>query len=234
MKALLLLGSPRKKSTSRVLGRTLLSGLAARGWETGELRLHGLLDVQEGRARLLGETASADLIVLAAPVYVDALPAPVMHALEFLAGEPGQAGKGEGAGDAGRAAGGKPRRLAAIFNCGFPEASHNDISLSACRLFARDAGLGWAGGLGVGGGGAVGGRPLAERGRLFARLTRALDMAAEALAAGRDIPDEAVRLAASPAVPGFLYILMAEAGWIASAWRSKSLSRLGARPYFPR
>jgi len=121
-KALLLVGSPRDKSTSQVLGQTLLNALAAKGFECETLRLTGLLDTQEGRARLLGEYLGADLVVLAAPVYVDAPPAAVMRTLEFLAGEitPHENSR--------------TKRLCAVFNCGFPEASHTDVSLDVCRL----------------------------------------------------------------------------------------------------
>jgi hypothetical protein len=107
---------------------------------------------------------------------------------------------------------------------------HNDVCLDVCRLFARDAGLHWSGGLGIGGGGAVGGT-LDARGRLTACLRLALDMAGKALAMGRDIPDEARALAAKPIVPGWLYLLMAECGWLRLAARHGNLFKLGRRPF---
>lgn len=217
-KALLLLGSPRERGTSMLLGKALLEGLASRGWETETLRLAGLLEAQGGRARLIGEFTGADLTILSAPVYVDSPPAPVMRALEFLAGEPGER-PGPGG-----------RRFAAVFNCGFPEAMHNDVCLDVCRLFARDAGLHWAGGLGVGGGGAVGGT-LDARGKLTRNLRRALDMAAQALALDKDIPAQARELAAKPIVSRWLYLLMAEYGWFRLAARHGNLFKLGNRPF---
>ena len=48
-------------------------------------------------------------------------------------------------------------------NCGFAEAHHNDVALDIYRLFARDAGLHWAGGLAIGGGGMFAGKPLKRR-----------------------------------------------------------------------
>ncbi len=217
-KALLLLGSPRERGTSMLLGKGILEGLAARGWETETLRLAGLLEAQGGRARLIGEFTGADLCILSAPVYVDSPPAPVMRALEFLAGEPG-GGPGQGG-----------RRFAAIFNCGFPEVEHTDICLDVCRLFARDAGLHWAGGLGVGGGGAVG-DTLDARGKLTLNLRRALDMAVQALALDADIPDEARALAAKPILSRRLYLLFAEYGWFRLAAKHKTLFKLGERPF---
>jgi hypothetical protein len=216
-KALLLIGSPRSKSTSRVLGEALLEGLLARGWQCETLVLPGLLEAQEGRARLWGEFLGADLTILAAPVYVDSPPAPVLRALEFLAEEPGQKTMA--------------RRFAAVFNCGFPEPGHTTICLDICRLFSREAGLEWAGGLGIGGGGAIDGARLAARGNMTRNLRRALEMAVENLADGHGISLEAQALAAKPIVPAWLYLLLAEAGWWVEAWKRRTLFKLGDRPF---
>lgn len=216
-KALLLVGSPRDRSTSQVLGQAIMDALAARGFQCGTLRLTGLLETQEGRARLLGEYLGADLVVLAAPVYVDAPPAAVMRALEFLAGPENSTNR--------------TKRFCAVFNCGFPESEHTDLSLDVCRLFARRAGLEWAGGLGTGQGGAMDGQPLEARGRITRPLRRALTLAAAALADELPVPQEAVDLAARPLAPHGLYLRMAELGWLAQAWKRRTLFRLDARPF---
>lgn len=216
-KALLLIGSPRAKSTSRVLGEALLHGLTARGWQSETLLLPGLLEAQEGRARLLGEFLGAELTILAAPVYADCPPAPVMRALEFLAEEPGLKAKA--------------RCFAAVFNCGFPEPGHTSICLDVCRLFSREAGLTWAGGLGIGGGGAINGARLADRGNMTRTLRRALEMAADDLAEGRGISRQAQDLAAKPIVPGWLYLLLAEADWWLEALKRRTLFKLGDTPF---
>jgi len=218
---LLLAGSPRGQGVSLMLGGELLARMAALNpaLEQQTVRLTGLLDVQEGRARLLGAFAWADTVLLCAPVYVDAPPAQTLRAMEFLASEPW---KGE-----------PPKRFSAVICCGFPEAAHTDLSLDVCRIFARKAGLQWSGGLGVGGSGALGGASLASRGRMTAGLARALDMAAQALAQGLPVPDQARELAARPLMPKSLYLLLAEAGFLARAWKSRTLTRLNAKPYAP-
>ncbi|GFK96091.1 hypothetical protein NNJEOMEG_03965 [Fundidesulfovibrio magnetotacticus] len=216
MKAVLLVGSPKRAGASAVLGEALLERLQARGVETETLRLTGLLDAQEGRARLHGAFLGADLCVLAAPVYADSLPAPAVRALEFL-DDDGPAPE-------------RPRAFAALVNCGFPEASHTQTCLDACRVFARRTGLRWAGGLGVGQGGVLGEGPLEARGAITASLRKALDLSAHALAAGEDIPEGAVRLAAKPLMPRLLYLAVAELGWLAQAWSRRTFFRLGAKP----
>ncbi|WP_243368404.1 NAD(P)H-dependent oxidoreductase [Fundidesulfovibrio soli] len=218
-RVLLLAGSPRAGGVSLMLGRELLERMAGQGpaMEAQTLRVSGLLDAQEGRARLHAAFAWADTVVLSAPVYVDSPPAQVLKALEFLAAEPW---RGE-----------QPKRFCALFCCGFPEASHTDICLDVSRIFARKAGMEWAGGLGFGGSGALGGETLAARGRMAAPAVRALDLAARALADGRPVPIEARELAARPLIPKPLYLLLAESGFLAQAWKSRSLTRLGAQPF---
>ncbi|WP_243311944.1 NADPH-dependent FMN reductase [Fundidesulfovibrio agrisoli] len=218
-RVLLLAGSPRAGGVSLMLGRELLERMAALDFatEVRTLRVSGLLDAQEGRARLHAAFAWADTVVLSAPVYVDSPPAQVLKALEFLAAEPWR--------------GDEPKRFCALFCCGFPEASHTAICLDVSRIFARKAGLEWAGGLGFGGSGALGGQSLAARGRMAAPVARALDMAAQALTDGRPVPPEARELAAKPLIPKPLYLFLAESGFLSLAWKSRTITRLGAKPY---
>ncbi len=69
----------------------------------------------------------ADAIAIVAPLYVDSLPAELIAALERLV----------------HVRRGRPGHLLAVVNCGFAEASQNDVALDIYRLFARDAGLHW-------------------------------------------------------------------------------------------
>ena len=217
--ALLLLGSPRAGSVSASLGGYLLERLAEAGLVCDTVSLTGLLEAQEGRARLAAAVNMADVVVLAAPVYVDAPPAAVLRAMEFLGSDPLAVRPG------------RPRLLAAVTNCGFPEASHTALSLDMYALFAQTADLAWAGGLGVGGGGALHGKPLAAMGGAGRHVRKALDLAARSLAQGRPIPEEARELAARPAVPKWLYLLFAETGWKAQAWKRRTFFKLGNTPF---
>ena len=59
----------------------------------------------------------------------------------------------------------------------------------------------------------LGGQPLSKIAGHDALGGQALDLTAEALAAGRPVPDEAVRLMAKPAFPPIAYRFMANWGW---------------------
>ena len=216
---LLLVGSAKRPhSNSESLGDYLCQRLAERGFETETQRLYRALRSEEGIEALLAATDRADLIVLAAPLYVDCLPALVIQALERIAAH--CQGRAE-----------KAQRLVALLNCGFPEAAHNDTALAICRQFAREAGFEWAGGLSLGGGQAIGERPLVELGGMMRHAVQALDLTAEALAAGQPIPSEAVEEMAKPFIPAWTYTVMGGLGWRQQAKKHGAQKALHARPY---
>lgn len=170
--------------------------------------------VQDDATRALLE---ADLVVLASPVYVDALPSLVVRALEKVA--------------AGAAAAPRARRLVAIVNSGFPEPEQCALAIGVARAFGRQGGFGWAGALALGGGEAVAGRPVEELGGLGLRLAP-LDRASEALALGNALDALDIEALATPLVPAWLYRQVGGLGWRARA--AKNLVPLGALSAPPR
>jgi hypothetical protein len=121
--------------------------------------------------------------------------------------------------------------LATIVNNGFPEASQNELALAICRRFAQEAGFEWAGGLALAGGGRIGGQPLEKLGDRVRNVIDAFDLAADALAHRRPIPQEAVDAMSKQSVPGWLYRFFGNLGWFQQARKNGILSRLRARPY---
>ena len=121
---------------------------------------------------MLDAIDKADLVLLAFPLYVNSLPAPVIHALETIVMQ--------------RASQGENKHLplfAAIANCGFPEPGHNATALAICENFPRLSNFTWAGSLALGAGeGMIHGTPLNEMDGRVIPLKKALDLAAEALA----------------------------------------------------
>jgi len=86
--AVLLVGSPKglARSAGSRRGSVLLDALQDRGWAQEKVHFLSALRSEEGRAGLLKVVASTDLVILATPLYVDSLPAPVVEALEHLHG----------------------------------------------------------------------------------------------------------------------------------------------------
>jgi hypothetical protein len=217
---LLLVGSARASgtSTSEALGSYLLARLAARGATTSTRFVSR--SARGPRIRtLLDDVDAADLMVLATPLYVDALPSLVTAALEAIARHRTRQDQP------------RPLRLVALLNCGFPEASQCDTALGICRSFARHAYVGWAGGMALGAGEVIAGRPLESLGRLARHPRAALDRAADALADGRGIPVAATELMARRLLPRRMYTSIATLSFLRTAHRHGALGKLAHRPF---
>ena len=220
-RALLLVGSPRtRKSTSNSLGSYLLEGLSTQGIQTDTVYIHTTIRSKDRTKAMLDAIAAADLVVLAFPLYVDSLPAPVMEALERIAAHRTNSQSSH-------------RQLfAAIANCGFPEPDHNATALTICANFARQANFDWAGSLALGAGeGMVHGMPLNEMDGRVIPLKKALDLAAKALSQGMAIPEDAQALLAKPFIPGWLYRWMGAYGWRQQAKQHDADKILKRQPY---
>src|SRR5271157_3462966 len=185
-RALLLVGSPRtRKSTSNSLGSYLFDRLSAHNIQTETIYIHTTMYSAERTKAMLEAVDAADLVLLAFPLYVDSLPAPVMNALEQIAARRASQNKLH------------QQLFAAIANCGFPEPDHNATALAICANFARLTNFEWAGSLALGAGeGMVHGMPLNELDGRVNPLQKALDLSAESLAQGMAIPSEARALLA--------------------------------------
>ena len=226
-RALLLLGSPRpaSKSNSESLGTYLMEQLAGRGIACETLSVHEALsprDEQQGQtglARLLDATEHADLIVLATPLYVDSLPAPVIRAMELVRDRLDTSDRAVAS------------HFFAIVSCGFPETIHTETAVAICRRFAKEVGYLWMGGVGLGGGEAIAGRPLPEAGGLVRNVRKALGVAADALAEGGAVPATALKLMHKPLMPASIYARFGNAGWKKRARRKGLLGKLRSRPY---
>lgn len=218
-RVILLVGSARPRGTgnSEALGTYLLGRLAAGGMDTQVFHV-ARCQRPEQETALFDAVDDAALFVFSTPLYVDGLPYLVTRCFEHMAVRRRQ--------DPARPA----VRFLAMVNCGFPEVEHTRTALDMCRVFAREAGLAWTGGLGVGGGEAIGGKPLEELGGMTRHVRRGLDITATALLEGRVVPQAAQELIARPMVPSRLYTLLGNIGWLRVARRQGTTRRLRDRP----
>ena len=225
-RALLLVGSPRgKASTSLSIGSQLLRRLEAGGMDVEEMTVSAGLQSTENQHGLHKAVDAADLVLVAFPLYVDQLPAPLIQALELIAE------RRKGTLVASPWAGPLVQKLAAIVQCGFPETIHNQPAVDIMRQFAREAGFEWAGALAMGMGGAVRGKSLEKAGGMVRNVVKALDMAAGGLAGGGNIPEEAASLMAKPMMPLWFYRFMANSGMKSQAKKHGAGKHLYSRPY---
>ena len=230
-RALLIIGSPKTQeaSTSSALGNFLLECLKRRGWETESLTLRASLNRPEGEAELLLAVEHAGLVLLAFPLYVDALPYLMVKALSVIAGHR-------------RASDGSSRkRLVAMVNSGFPETFQNSLALAICNEFASQSRFEWAGSLAFAGGGMIGGQSLTEpnrRGASVRNVIRALEMTAGSLSEGLPVPAEAMKIITKKPIPFALWSRLY--AWLGAMSFRKLAARNGvnkaellAQPYAP-
>lgn len=219
-RVLLLVGSPRRpKSTSESLGMYLLDRLNEKGLITEKISIHTSLKSDRGLDNLLSTVDRSDIIILAFPLYVDSLPAPVIKAMELISEHRKTTQET------------RKQQLLAISNSGFPEASQNATALNICRCFALKLGFEWIGGLALGGGAAIDGRLLKDLGGMVRNIAKSLDITAVALAEGKPIPQEAVDKMAKPIIPTWLYMFFGGVGWKRKAKRYGAKKILRNQPY---
>ena len=216
-RVLLLVGSPKApgKSVSEALGAYVVEKMEASGWSSETIFIRTTLQSDNGRTTLLESVENTDLIIFSFPLYVDSLPAPVIKAMELIAERHPK----------------ENTRFAAIANCGFPEAQHNNVAIAICRRVAKAAGMEWAGGLALGMGGALSGRLLTDQGRMVRNIVKSLDLTVNALVSDESIPDEAIRLMAKPLIPGWMYTMIGNLSWRKQAKRYGARKELRNRPY---
>ncbi len=217
--ATLLVGSPRMaKSTSASIGGYLFGKFSEQGVRTETIQIYKIFENPDKMSRMLESLDHSELVVLAFPLYIDSIPAPVLETLRAIAEY-----------RSGKAPGG---RFAAIANCGFIESRHNENALASCAAFAREAGYSWMGSVSIGGGeGLVHGRPFSELGGPAIPYRKNLDIVAHALASGKTVPDDARRELAKPFTPEWLYRAIGSYGWRKQARRNGVHKEIGARPY---
>ncbi|MFW9970068.1 MAG: NAD(P)H-dependent oxidoreductase [Candidatus Odinarchaeota archaeon] len=218
--ALLLVGSPRvEKSTSASLGNYLISKLEEFGMKSEKGFIHRLVNREEKIQSLFEMIDRADLIILTFPLYVDSLPAPVIKAMELIKGERERSESEES------------KSFIAISNNGFPEGHQNMTALHICKIFAEDCGFIWKGGLALGQGGSIGGIPLLERGGMVRNVVKGLNITAQALRDGKQVPQEAIDLFSKRFIPNFFYNAIVNLGWRLQKRKYGTKKKIKAKPY---
>jgi ring-1,2-phenylacetyl-CoA epoxidase subunit PaaE len=186
-------GSAREmhRSTSRAISEAFADAFKAAGCAAVDI-VHATAFARPGQApsEAAQQLAQADLLLIAAPLYADTLPFLVMRALEMVRDQ--RRHKGQMV---------PPARLAAVINCGFPEAEQTRFALELLRQFALEAQYTYAGGWGVGESEVIEGRPVASLGGMARHLCAAISAAGEALVRGQSIAEAVSAEGSLPLIP---------------------------------
>lgn len=225
-RAVLLIGSPKgNNSSSASLGTYLLSKLEKYEIETESVHIHSEIKTEAKQTLFLEKIEEADLIILAAPLYVDTLPAKVIKVLSLIAYKRKKLYLDD-------IKSAKNQSFAVIVNCGFPEAEQNKTALKVYEEFAREAKLKYLGGISVGMGGAVSGKILSEMGGMAKDLIEGLDQAADNLMRNKNISDSALEKTSKPLISQkWLYTLVGNLNWRFQAFKNGVYSKINDQPY---
>jgi len=206
---------PTGTSTSEILGRALLQRLERCGWETLVVHLSRVVRLGSPEVPALEDAlATADLLVLATPVYVDSLPALVLAALEGLTRHHRR----------GNVA------ILPVVQCGFPELSHTVLALQVLERAAAVLGWHWAGHLAMGAGGAMQNANLTEAKGMARHQVAALDQVTSALDAGQPVAESAMTEFSQQMMSPALYRAAGNLGWLVEAWKHHAVHRLWEAP----
>jgi hypothetical protein len=125
--------------------------------------------------------------------------------------------------------------LVAVMNCGFPEKEHMDIAFKIIRNFAEASNFMWGGEIRVGWGMALNSDPLNEKSGMTRKLTKGLSLAADNLASGQPISQEAEELTSSLFLPLLLAktmsALFGSREWNKQAKENNAKDKMRNRPY---
>lgn len=216
-----LLGSPKPRGgVSSSLANHVQAWLTSHGAVVRPFFLAAARQDEEAFGAMAEALGEADGAYLSFPVYADAIPGAAVEVLERLC-----AYRREIAPDGAQG-------FFAVANCGFPEPANCEAPLAMCRLFARQAGFAWLGGVGIGGGGLYEGRPLASMGFMSAAARRALETKAGLLVSPTpsDMAQTGDILVPCP-LPDRVYQWMADRGWQKALDGKDGIRDALARPY---
>jgi len=166
----------------------------------------------KGAPEAVSGIVNADVILFVFPLYVDALPAPLVKVLTMLAAA---------------ITPGRGTRVYAVCNCGFFEAGHTQTALDIIADFCERTGLDWQYGVGIGGGGYLPLTPADRTRGPAAKVFAVLDDLGRAIQGG-EAPGHNVFV--SPKMPRALYKLASHWSWRSMA-RKFHARALDARPY---
>ena len=225
-KAIFLIGSPKNKnSSSASLGGYLLKKIEEYEIEVETVHIHSEISTEVKTIKFFEKLQESDYIILAAPLYVDTLPAKVIKALNLIVKNKDKINNDlSGSKNA--------KSLTVIVNCGFPEAEQNKIALRVYEEFAKEADFKYLGGIAVGMGGAVSGKSLSEMGGMVNDIIQGLDQAAEDILKNKKLSTYVIEKTSNPMVSQkWLYTLIGDFSWKFQALKNGVYLKMNDRPY---
>lgn len=222
--AFLLIGSPRGlKSVSNYLGKYLLNQL-----EQFDIKIDSeiISEAKKNKDDIITRIFQSDLFILSSPLYVDSFPAPVIEFLTWIEEKANNLNIRNS------------RNIKILFltNCGFPESLHCENSIDQTQFFAETTGFEWLGGFALGGGEPFKYKKIGDNSGMTRNVRKALNLLANSIYDGKDIPIEVKELMAKSFIPipfyaNNVYRLAGNRNWKNYAKKVGTLDKLKDKPY---
>ena len=227
-KVVLLVGSPKKESgNSEMLGRYLLNKLEKEAVDTQLVRVSQAL-LSEGSTReMMKEVSEADWLIFSFPNYHSSPPALMIEAMDLI-----YSGFQKTPSD-------KQQKLMVICNGGYPGTASIETALEISRLYAKETGLRWMGGIGIAGAAVLldksGGDPVSHSlekvGFMAKRMMKALDLGAAAVIKEEPLATTGRNQLIKLPIPDWMYAMIGTRTFRAMAKEHNSQDRLLEKPY---
>ena len=196
---LLIVGSPKlKRSNSYSIAEYLKNELLEQGWNIEIHFSHQAFTNENTMNTLLKKTEQNTIIGIIFPLYVDAIPGPLIQTLEILTQQKHIR---------------NDQKIFTIVNSGFPEPHQSQLAVDMIEQFTKEYNATFIGGLTIGAGGIISGMPIEQIKHRSKRLIKALNLTIQSLNQTHTISEEAKKLLSKPVFSKTLYNTFANIGW---------------------
>jgi multimeric flavodoxin WrbA len=197
---LMIVGSPRlRTSNSYSIAHYITQGLEKLRWNTDLMFAHKAFSSDEILHELIQKAQNASIIGIIFPLYVDAVPGPLVNVLTQLCEYHRQENT--------------EQKVFAIVNQGFPEPHQSNLALEIIDQFTKEYHAMYLGGYGIGAGGVIGGMPIEQIKHRSKQLVKALDLTIQSLHQQRSLSNQAEQLLSKPIFSKSLYLTFGNMAW---------------------
>lgn len=187
---LIINGSPKGKGgNSESIANYLFEKLNEKKLTCSKSNLSNIINKED---TFIEDIDSSYIVILVLPVYENSVPGLVIKFFEQIYKNKFRLVE-------------KQRKLLVITNSGFPEVEANRSAINTCRLFCRDMGFIWMGGIAAAPGTLIDGKKLHEAGKTYNRLIQFIDLVSETILKGEEIPLKHFEIMNKPFINPFIY-----------------------------
>lgn len=213
MSIVILNGSPKKTQSSTAAIIKIIKEIVGREITTFQA-LDFTRKTEVENETIIEEILSADVLLIAFPLYVDALPMPLVRVMQSIEK------KGEVL---------KPMlKVYGICHCGFYEASQNEVALRMIYNFCNRAGFAWQYGIGIGAGVFLGDAKDIKKGPTKVIFNVLYSLCSNIKS---NLSEKRENIFITPSIPRFIYKFGGNMGWKRQAKGNGAADQLRAAPF---